>query len=250
MMKKKILFGVSILLLMLLSACNPQSSLPTGESSLEVVNLQITPTLEHWLPQIAGCADEIPDFGIYTRVLPLSEPGPDPTDLMIRLGPRMENDTHVVVLGSETLVVVTGSEIPLTSLSIESLQKIYSGELTNWSQVPEIMEDGISIDQPIQTLSYPEEHRLRIVFSSIFLEEKAINSQLILFSTLERLNQILAEEPFAIGYLLESQTPENAKILEINGLDVQATRQLVLAVTPQEPQGKLRQFLLCLQDSP
>lgn len=250
MMKKKILFSVSILLLMLLSACNPQSSLPTGESSLEVVNLQITPTLEHWLPQIAGCADEIPDFGIYTRVLPLSEPGPDPTDLMIRLGPRMENDTHVVVLGSETLVVVTGSEIPLTSLSIESLQKIYSGELTNWSQVPEIMEDGISIDQPIQTLSYPEEHRLRIVFSSIFLEEKAINSQLILFSTLERLNQILAEEPFAIGYLLESQTPENAKILEINGLDVQATRQLVLAVTPQEPQGKLRQFLLCLQDSP
>lgn len=240
---------VGILLLILVSACHQQNSLPNSESPLEVVDLQISPTLEHWLPQIADCADDVPDFGIYTRVLPFSESESNPSDLLIRLGPRMENEMHVVVLGSETLAVIAGNEIPLTSLGIESLQNIYTEEYTNWSQVPEIIEQGVNNNQPIQILSYPDEHRLRILFMKIFLEDTAITSQPLLFSTPERLAQIIEEEPFAIGYLLESQAPDNAKILTITGLDPQAAQQLVLAVTPQEPQGKLRQFLLCLQNS-
>ena len=249
-MMKKIPILFFILLLLLLSACQTTSSQPSDEAPLEVVNLLITPTLEHWLPRVADCANDIPAFGIYTQVSPLAEPGPDQPDLVIRLGARTENDTHVVVLGMETFTVVAGSEVPLSSLSIESLQNIFSAEWTNWRQVPEIMTDGDSINQPIQTLSYPDGHMIRDLFSTIFLEENNINSQPVLFSTVDRLAEILAGDPYAIGYLLESDVPENAKVLEITGIDPQATRQLVLAVTPQEPQGKLRQLLLCLQNSP
>lgn len=250
MMKTKILLTVSILLLLLVSACNPENNGFVDEPNLEVVNLQITPTIDHWLPKVADCAEGIPDFSIYTQVLLPSETFNDPADLIIRLGARTDNDPYVVVLGMEKISVIAGSEVPITSLSLESLHNIFSGELTNWAQVPEIMDEGITIDQPIQTLSYPDEHSLRILFERIFLEEKAISSQPMVFSTLERLNQILGEDPYAIGYLLESQAPDNGKILEISGLDPQTTHQLVLAVTPQEPQGQLRQLLLCLQDSP
>jgi len=246
----KNLFIVSFILLMLVSACRQQNSLPTGESDLEVIDLQITPTLEHWLPVIAECADEIPAFGIYTQVLPLSRNESEPPDLLIRLGPRRDEDTYVTVLGMETITVVTGSEVSVSSLTIESLRDIFSGELTHWGQVPEIMGEEISIDQPILTLSYPDEHPLRLLFSKVFLEENEISSTPVVFSTPDRMGQILEDEPFAIAYLLESQTPDNVNPLEISGIDPQATRQLVLAVTPQEPQGNLRQLLLCLQDSP
>ena len=250
MMKKRYPFIVIISLVVLLSACNQQNIQPTGESALEVVNLQISPTLEHWLPVIADCADAIPAFGIYTQVLPLSESGTEPFDLLIRFGPRQDGDAYVTVLGMETITIVTGNEVPVTSLSLESLSDIFYGEITNWGQVPEVMSEKPSIDQPIQTLSYPDGHPLRLLFRDVFLEENEISSQPIIFSTLDRMSQILEDEPYAIGYALESQTPANAKILEITGLDPQLAQQLVLAVTSQEPQDKLRQLLLCLQNRP
>ena len=250
MMKKKNLFIAIISLLMLVSACNQQNSLPTGESSLEVVDLQISPALDHWLPQIADCADGIPAFGVYTRVLPVSESETETPDLLIRLGPRRDEDVHVAVLGMETITIVTGSEVPISSLSITSLQNIFSGEVTNWGQVPEISEGELNLDQPIQTLSYPDDHPLRLLFREVYLGENDISSQPIVFSTIDRMSQILEDEPYAIAYLLESQTPANAKSLEITGFDPQAAQRLVLAVTQQEPQGNLRQLLLCLQDSP
>ena len=250
MMKKKNLFLLIISLLMLVSACNQQNSLPADESSLEVVDLQISPALDHWLPQIADCADGIPAFGVYTRVLPVSESETETPDLLIRLGPRRDEDVHVAVLGMETITIVTGSEVPISSLSITSLQHIFSGEITNWGQVPEISEAEPNLDQPIQTLSYPDEHPLRLLFREVFLGENDISSQPIIFSTLDRINQVLEDEPYAIAYLLESQIPANANSLEITGFDPQAAQRLVLAVTQQEPQGNLRQLLLCLQDSP
>lgn len=250
MMKKKNLFIAIISLVMVVSACNQQNSLPTDESSLEVVDLQISPALDHWLPQISDCADGIPAFGVYTRVLPVTVSETEPFDLLIRLGPRRDEDVHVAVLGTETLSVVSGSEVPVSALSITSLQNIFSGEITNWGQVPEISEGELNLDQHIQTLSYPDEHPLRLLFGEVFLGENNISSQPIIFSTLERMSQVLEDTPYSIAYLLESQTPDNAKTLEITGFDPQAAQRLVLAVTPQEPQGNLRQLLLCLQDSP
>lgn len=167
--------------LILVSACSQQNQLPTRESALEVVDLQISPSLEHWLPVIAECADDIPGFGIYTQVMPFVESENGPSDLRIHLGPRRDGDKHVAVLGMETVTIVTGIEVPITSLSLESLRQIFYGEITNWGQVPEIMSESLSIDQPIQTLSYPDDHRLNQLFVEVFLEENEISSQPITF---------------------------------------------------------------------
>lgn len=248
-MKIKLLALLNILLLLSLAACNTGTPTPTEEEVLTIINLQTTYALTHWLPKVADCANRIPEIGVYTEVLPGSKLNPDTADLVLRLGERLEMDTFVTVLGTEEIVVVAGSEVPVSSLSIESVQRIYTGEINNWGAVPEVTEANIQTNQPIQTLSFPEGHELRLLFSQTYLDPAAITSDPLVYSTVDYLETLLLNNPTAIGYLLANQVPDSVPTLSITGIDPLATQHFVLAITPQKPEGGLRQLLLCLQDS-
>lgn len=247
-MKHKCIIFLSLILL-LTAACSGETPAPVDEPTIEVVNLQITPALSHWLPKVAACADDIPDFGIYTRVLPRAELNLDDADLILRLGQRLDTDPQLAIMGIEAMTVIAGSKVPLSSLSIESLQAIFAGAINNWGAVPEIGEAGIEVNQPILTLSYPDGHELQLLFRESYLDAQPITSDPQIFSTLDYLETLLQKNPTAVGYLLESQVPESMQTLAITNFDPLAGQQYVLAITQQEPQGGLRQLLLCLQDS-
>jgi hypothetical protein len=248
MMKKTTPFLFLLLLISLLTACSGSPEATPSEPVLEVINLQISPSLQHWLPKVAACAGDIPDFGITTESLPDSVLELDQTDLIIRLGDRKESDPHVAVLGTEEIVVAISEEMNLSSLSLESLQAIYKGSITNWNDLPELSEEDIESNQPITVLSYPEGDILRQLFEGSYLDGQSFGSQVIPFSTLDFLTGYFEEDPYAISYILKSQVPENTKVLEITGFDQEYALQYVLAVTPADPQGKLLQLLLCIQN--
>ncbi len=95
-------------------------------TELEVVHLQTTPALAHWLPRVAACADIIPNLGIASEIVSPSALDPDNADLILRLGPRQTDDPFTAVMGTESLVMVAGDQVPLDVLTMESLQSIYS----------------------------------------------------------------------------------------------------------------------------
>ncbi|MBG0786340.1 MAG: hypothetical protein H0S79_14685, partial [Anaerolineaceae bacterium] len=121
---KKFTWVVFVLLLLgALAACNG----PSGSGSeLEVVHLQITPALAHWLPRVAVCADEVPNLGVASEIVNPAMLNPESADLTLRLGPRQANDPYTAVMGTESLVLVAGDQVPLDVLSAVSLQSIYT----------------------------------------------------------------------------------------------------------------------------
>lgn len=216
---------------------------------MTIITLKVTPALTHWLPAIAACANPIDDFGIVTQIVPPEDLNLDEADLVLRMGEQHEDDPFSAVMGSEKLVVVAGKEVPLTSLSISTLQAIYTGLLFNWTEVPEINSGAFESTQPIQPLTFPEGYELRHLFTAAYLNANDIYRDALVFSTSDTLKTYLTAHPFSIAYLLESQVPDGFRILNITGFTPSSTQALVLAVTDQEPEGKLRQLLLCLQDS-
>lgn len=243
----KLLF-LSLILMTAAAACTPRDETPEVLSQTEIITLQTTPSLEGWLPDVAECAGAIPGVAVVAHILPISELDTIQADLILRLGDRRESDPFVSVMGIEKTVVLTGPDAPLQSLSLESLQSIFNGEIANWRDLPEVIEAGIEFNQPISTLSYPEGHELRVLFQSAVLADEVIASGPLIFSTEAALASLLETNPTAIGYTLESLAPTGAQRLTIRGLDTARAQHKVLAVTPEEPAGKLRQLLLCLQN--
>jgi hypothetical protein len=247
-MKSRHFFWLAILFVLLLSGCAPAGSDGQESSEITVVSLQTTPGLAHWLPKAADCAAIVPDLGIYSEIVPHTALDPDQADLTLRLGERLETDPFISVLGSERLVIVAGADVPVESLSAESLRAIYDGKWETWSSVPEVTGLGISETFSVIALSYPKGDELEQLFSQIYLSNIPITSNPLRYSTVDRLRTLLEQNPSAIGFTLECQVPAGVRTLAVTDLEG-SPELLVLAITPVEPADGLRQLLLCLQDT-
>ena len=241
---------IALIPLLLLTACQAELSPVIETPTLEIINIQVTPATAHWMDSVAECSQQIPNFGVYRQILPISELDLGATDLMIRLGQKQESDPFVTVLGTEEIVLVIGEDVPVSSLNLQTIQSIFTGNFTDWRQVSEVKESEGDGDQPIRVLSYPPENELRSLFETSFLGSNKITSDSTIFYIEETLNDLLMQHPNAIGYTLKSQVPQGVRTLSISGDNPQPGLQYVLAITQQEPIGKLRELLLCLQNTP
>jgi ABC-type phosphate transport system substrate-binding protein len=211
-----------------------------------VVHLQTTTALEHWLPEVADCASAIPNLGVASDIVPPEDLSLDSADLLLRLGARHADDPFTVVLGSENLVLVAGDQVPISTLSAESLQSIYAGDWATWAVVPGAdAESAASL--PLVLLSAPAGSELENLFSESYLDGNPIVSNPQRYATMQGLADKLNANPTALGYALASQVPEDFRTLPVTGLETPSSFY-VLAVTTAEPAGGLRQLLLCLQN--
>ena len=248
-MKWMNLFLLSLVLLVAMTACEEEIPLPEERPLPEVVDLQITPAVAHWLPLVAACAEGIPNFGVSTRVLPRAELSLAESDLVLRLGERLDSDPFVAVMGFEEIVIVAGGVVPVASISLANLQAIFNGTITHWGEVPEVGVGEGGKGQRIKLLSYPEGHEIEILFKLAYLEDEPFNIEPQVFSTIAFFENLIKIHPYGIGYLLESQVPEGVRILRITADDTVPSVQYVLAVTDEAPTGGLKQLLLCLQNA-
>jgi hypothetical protein len=247
---KRVLWSLlGMVFLVILVGCAEDVPMIDEKPTPEVVALQVTPAVEHWLPLVAACAEGIPNFGIYTQVLPRSDLSLAESDLILRLGERLESDPFVAIMGVEEIVIIAGFDVPVSSLSLDGLQAIYAGTLTLWGEVVDVDNGGSVMGQPIRLLSYPAGHEVEILFRRAYLADDIIQVNPQEFMTVPFLENLLVRYPFAIGYLLKSQVPEGMRIININNGEPIPNQQFVLAITDQEPTGGVKQLLLCLQNN-
>lgn len=234
----------------LLTACVSALSDWEEKPQHEVITLQITPAMEHWTTRLADCAQNISDFGIYTQVRSPADLSLADSDLILRLGERLEDDPYVAVMGVEEIVIVAGADVPVTALSLDNLQAIYAGEINNWADVSDARTGQVGGAAPIKPLTYPAGHELAFLFKRAFLHDVPIPSAAQTYSTVAFLEELLVLHPTGIGYLLQSKVPEGVRTLQINADELIASKQYVLAVTPMAPEGRLKALLVCLQSAP
>lgn len=239
---------VCILILAALAACAKPPDALKKEPDLQIISMQITPALNHWLPYVAACAEDIQNFGIYTQVIPHTELSINENDLILRLGKRQESDPFAFVMGSEIIAVVSGDEVPISKLSKESLAAIFQGNYQSWDEVPELEGKTDEGEQPITVFSYPQGDEVEVLFKETFLSDnQQISQEAQQFFTVESLLSQLEDNPMGLGYSLLSHFPKGLHLIEITGESLDSS-QWVLAITKEKPTGSLNQFLLCLQD--
>lgn len=240
---------LSLLLIGGLVACGVETPVPVETLPPEVLALQVTPAVAHWLPHVAACAGGIPDFGMVTQVLPRAELSLEESDLILRMGERLDADPFVGIVGVEEIVIVAGEDVPVSDLSLESLQAIYAGRITRWGDIPDAGDEATGVLQAIIPLSYPDGHEIETLFRRAYLDDEPITEDAQAFLTIEFLENLMENYPYALAYLLASEVPEEMRILPVTGESIIPNEQFVLAITPSEPDGKLKQLLLCLQNS-
>lgn len=238
-----------VFLVLFLAACSPREAGPVPTATAPPTPLPLvvyhTPAVRLRLDALQNCAQAVPGLALYTQELPAShlpQARDLETGLILRLGEGPGPVPFAVSLGEESIRVVAGPDSPIDRLETEELQAIFNGERTTWP------ETGGGT-KPLHPWVYPAgEEAAELIEEKILKGNQPAAAARLAATPLEML-RAAAEDPGAIGWLPESWLDESVQVLELDPA-LQAELSLpVLAIAAAEPQGRLREFLSCLQES-
>lgn len=132
-------------------------------------------------------------------------------DIGLSSRPLRETETGVdyTVFAIDGLAVIVHPDNPVTDLSIEQINGIYTGEITNWSEVG-------GEDAPIAVLGREAGSGSRGAFDDIIgLDDPQHDQEL---TSGGAIITAVATNPFAIGYSSLSAVNDTVSILAVNGV--------------------------------
>ncbi len=123
-----------------------------------------------------------------------------------------ESGLKATVLAYDGIALVVNPENPVTDLSLEMVAKIYTGEITNWSEVG-------GKDAEIVLIGREAGSGTRDGFESITGTEDACQYRQELTSTGDVITTV-SQNPDAIGYASAASVKDSVKALMVNGVAV------------------------------
>ena len=115
------------------------------------------------------------------------------------------------VLAYDGIAVIVNPENPVSDLSVETIAKIYTGEITNWSEVG-------GNDVEIVLIGREAGSGTRDGFESITDTEDACQYRQELTSTGDVITTV-SQNPGAIGYASVASVKDTVKALKVDGVD-------------------------------
>ena len=231
---------------LLLAACGV-SKISTPYATPQAINIYYGSSLEPWAEKLGLCASKQPDIALYL----MENPSPDPTiqvnEVVLQIGysPFISGTVYASQIGWEQIAVIVNNNNPTARLSTEEIQAIFSGQVSSWA-------DGSG--DPIQVWVFPLGDPIRAIFISGVMNGIRITSQAMLAPDPGAMLDAITKDVNAIGLIPESilstmdtTTVEKVHILQLDPTLKDYLRQPITALTPDEPQGVLRELFICLE---
>ena len=236
-------------LTVLLSACSTaQTSTPLPTPA--AINLIFLPDLKPWADQLGTCAAHNPHAAVYFESVVNDASQLRSNDIMLLMGNPSQNDPSVysALLGWEQIEVIVNQQNESPDLSLEQLRSIYTGQSAMW---------GNSSSQPIEVWVLPADSPTRMTFDQAVIPHQRLASDAMLAPDPMAMLEAIGEDKYAIGYLPGSflksgDAAQTAQVrrLSMVSMPMEDLQAPVVALTLGEPQGIMRQLLLCLQADP
>ena len=211
-MKQTILRFIFILhLSSFILACAPATSSPTS-----LVNVSISPAAQPFLDDLFACADSS------SVALNLTSASPD---LSIHLGQPNGEAGSLFQVAAEDILIVVSRQSPLAALTDESARALFAGQ-------------G---NPSVQVWAYASDEETQRAFESALMDGRSVTSFARLAVSPSHMIEALTSDPNAAGILprrwLNDQLRELYAVASVP----------VLAWTPAEPAGSVRELIACLQ---
>ena len=207
---KRILFLLSSFLLF---SCVPATQPP---SQTEIIPVYSTPAAQPWMSDLFACANDL------SLTLKVTAESPEIT---LRLGEPETLTSPAYQIDEEEILIVTHRESPVQNLSLEEAQAFFTGQ-------------G---DSPVQVWGYASEVDVQILFDQLVMKGRSVTSLARMASNPQEMSDVLNSESNSVGILPKHWVAGN--IREVYSVGIVP----VLAITREEPQGKVAELVSCLQ---
>ncbi len=230
-----------LFVLLFIAGCGVQNlpAMPTATAPLRV---ELTPSTTIWSGALNRCGQLNSDLNVMVDVNTTNQIPPGEDSLMIRSG-EMETEYQQFHLADEEIVIIVNPNNPLNELTIDQLVSIYTGFSNTWGSVDPTQSTELSGSE-ITVYHYSIDDDLEKIFrttdGTTFITTLSAKSVISPTDVIDR----VGTKPEAIGFIPKSWLVSSVKQVKI---DKKITYPLLM-LTKNEPGGRLKQLMLCLQD--
>ncbi len=206
-------FSILLFSLFILSACAPS----TPPATPEIIPVYSTAAAQPWLSKLYDCAGTA---SVIERVNDSSA-----ANIVLRIGEPDRLSSPAYQVDTEEILVVTQRQSPIQNLSLEAARALFAGQ-------------G---DPSVQLWVYSSGEDVQEVFNRLVMQGQSISPSARLALDPQQMSDTLVNEPNTVGILPRHWKAGDAREV------LSAGTVPVLAITPHEPQGLVRQLIACLQ---
>ena len=211
---RKIFLPLLTFLSFLISACATNTPQPTPQ----VVSVYSSFAAEPWLSELYDCAAS-PSHVVLSRVDDSSA-----ADIVLQIGePTIASFAYQI--DTEEILIVTQRQSPIQNLNLEGVQALFMG----------------LGDPSVQLWVYASDADAQQVFDQLVMEGRSVTSSALLAVNPQQMSDTLVNQPNTVGIL-----PRHWKVGDSREV-FSAGIVPVLALAKTEPQGTIKELIVCLQ---
>jgi len=202
----------------------------------QVWTVQVSDAAERVQETFNLCNDAIPGVSLLVEQSTPEEIITEPADFVFASDSLDMPESKVFLLYEESFNVVTHFEVPVYSLTMTQMQDIYTGRVTDWSNI----DITSSYKGEIQRFGYFEGSDLQGAFEQTLGEDVVGKWHLV--PDPEAMLDSIFKTPYAIGFLPEWAVGQSVNIVEIEDREL----KLQIIVYSREESTASLNWLRCL----
>jgi hypothetical protein len=225
-----------------MAGCQP--STPPPMPTDQIWNIQISHSVNWIANDLHMCANQFGDSAIFLEVKPDDTILSGEADFGLRWGQDGTINTPAFILGWDEIIPIVHPQNQITHISREEVEALYLGNM----KTRKTQADGTTLNPELHPWGYSPTNEIQKIFVSSVLSVPNPNIRLSgIAPDPAAMLQVVSSDQNAIGFIPRRWLNGTVKTIPIENVDINRIRQPIIAITNHPPEGKLREWLLCLQ---